>query len=75
MPHANMSCTEFCMCGGGSGCFNQKMKEHFQAEDAESKNDDDDDGTNDIKFVQTGIRYISAHHCITVTLQCLYHLL
>ena len=38
--NASMACTEFCACGGGDGCFNQKTRECRQ-EDAESENEDD----------------------------------
>ena len=49
MPHnkVNTTCTAFCACQGGNGCFNQKTKELIQAEyEADESNDDVDDATD-----------------------------
>ena len=40
--NANMACTEFCGCGGGEACFNQKTRELSEAENADSANEDND---------------------------------
>ena len=39
--NASMPCTEFCACGGGHNCYNQKTRERAQAEDEEYENEDE----------------------------------
>lgn len=47
--NANMTCTSFCACQGGDGCFNQKTRELIQAEDeTDHENNDDSDDETDI---------------------------
>ena len=40
----DMTCTTFCACQGGDGCFNQKTRELIQAED---EADDENNGNSD----------------------------
>ena len=49
MQNADMTCTPFCACQGGDGCFNQKTREMIQAEDeTDHENNDDNDDEEDI---------------------------
>ena len=45
---ANMACTVFCSCKGGSGCFNEKTKECLEKEEDEDEDEDVDYNDNSI---------------------------